>query len=139
MSEKVLKIKRDSRPLVVDGSEKCTRRLTELYPAPTSDEILTASPELDEWIEIRLEAAAEEKAAKERKAEADNHIRQAIGARMGVSSAAGDVFWPVTAPSTNWKDLALHFLDKLPAGERAALQAEFEKPGYRKLSFLKED
>ncbi len=66
-------------PPEADGSESCAAALRAMYPKAHEGEIITLADSFMEFHTELLAAKADEKEAKERKRNAENHIRKAMG------------------------------------------------------------
>ena len=104
-------------PPAIDGSENARNMLEALFKQ-TRGEYIRATPIAERWIEHYLAAMSDIAAAKKRKAEAENALRNVIGENAGLESARGRAHCKVSG--TNKRRTFRFFENKASKAERAA-------------------
>lgn len=108
------------------ASDRDRELLTRLHPVDDG-RMIDASPELEDEISAFLDAQRDERAAENRKAKAQNRLRQLIGDAAGAVGAFGEVRWRPLSGRTAWAKVAAE------AGVPAALVEKHTGPAGRRL------
>lgn len=109
-------------PVTADDGEWLKKR----YPAAT-DGMMADTPEIAEWVEKKIEAAARMKAAEADEELAKNKLRELLGEHEGVKASWGTLWNKVEAGKPAWKRIAEEL------GATPALIAQHTSEGHRVL------
>ena len=85
-------------PPEIDGSEAATNYLKQLYgpeKAESATKVITLPDTSENWIKVYHEASEEEKAAKEKKENAINHLKQEMGTHQKATIGDSKLSWTV--------------------------------------------